>query len=91
MILESEWHLSFSQAFGGMKGYPATSRGEVVPITTAMSFSCTFWVTARWGQWIVTDGEEGVEPPDDVKRLAEIPNEFMQYEPAPSFLFPYTS
>ena len=32
MIIESDWHLSFSQAFGGMKGYPATSRGEIVPI-----------------------------------------------------------
>ena len=72
MIIESDWHLSFSQAFGGMKGYPATSRGEIVPI------HARFNVTPRWGQWIVTDGAEGVEPPDDVKRLAAIPNEFMQ-------------
>ena len=77
MIIESEWHLSCSQAFGGMKGYPATSRGEVVPI------HARFGVTPRWGQWIATDGAEGVEPPDDVKRLAEIPNDFMQ-EPDPA-------
>ena len=72
IFVESDWHLAMSQAFGGMKGYPAISRGEIVPI------HARFGVTPRWAQWIVTDGAEGVEPPADVKRLAEIPNLFMQ-------------
>ena len=32
IFVESDWHLAMSQAFGGMKGYPAISRGEIVPI-----------------------------------------------------------
>ena len=70
IFVESDWHLAMSQAFGGMKGYPAISRGEIVPI------HARFGVTPRWAQWIVTDGAEGVEPPADVKRLAEIPQSF---------------
>ena len=72
LIAESEWHLSFSQAFGGQRGFPTTSRGEIIPL------SANYTVTPAWGKWIVTGGKEGVEPPDDVKRLAEIPGEFMQ-------------
>lgn len=54
-----------------MPGYPAALRGELMPL------SANRWNNApAWGKWINTGGAEGVEPPDDVKRLAEIPDEF---------------
>jgi len=32
----------------------------------------------EWAAWIRTDGAEGIEPPDDAKRLVELASEFQQ-------------
>lgn len=46
-------------------------RCEPVPI-------CSNWlVNPPWAQWVITDGAEGEEPPDGVKRLYEIFEEFI--------------
>jgi peptide/nickel transport system substrate-binding protein len=75
---EGQYDMLFHQSFGGMKGAPAALRGEVMPL------SLDRWqVNPAWGRWIQTNGEEGVEPPDDVKRLGEITNEFLE-EPDPA-------
>ena len=33
----------------------------------------------EWAAWYASGGTDGVEPPDDVKRLVELSNEFIQY------------
>jgi len=33
----------------------------------------------EWAAWVASDGKEGTEPPDDVKRLYELVQEFMKY------------
>ena len=57
--------------FGGQAPVIGAMRGQPMPIDNA-------WiVNARWGQWILSDGEKGDEPPADVKRLYEIHKEFV--------------
>ena len=39
---------------------------------------CPGWrVNPPWGQWLISGGAEGEEPPDDAKRLHEIYVEFV--------------
>jgi peptide/nickel transport system substrate-binding protein len=35
--------------------------------------------TYGWADWMSTDGAQGIEPPDDVKHLYDVVDEFMQY------------
>ena len=68
---DEQYDLMFHQCFGGMPGYPAALRGELMPL------SRDSWnISPAWGKWIVTEGAEGIEPPAEVKRLAEIPDLF---------------
>ena len=70
-IADEQYDLVFHQAFGGMPGYPAALRNELIPL------SPDSWpITPAWAKWIVTEGAQGIEPPDEVKRLAEIPDLF---------------
>ena len=46
-------------------------RGEPVPITPS------WLVNPPWAQWVMSGGAEGEEPPDGVKRLYEIFEEFI--------------
>jgi peptide/nickel transport system substrate-binding protein len=47
--------------------------GPVHPTLNANTFALTNWQWApEWAKWLDTKGAEGVEPPDDVKRLREI-------------------
>lgn len=34
---------------------------------------------AQWNQWVQSDGAEGIEPPDDVKRLYDLAEEWKSY------------
>jgi len=45
-------------------------RGNVVPVSTGWT------VNPPWARWLLTKGEKGEEPPEDVKRLFEITEEF---------------
>ena len=67
MYEEDKYDLMFAQAFGGGRGYPIVSRQNVVPIQKL------YYPAPGWGKWLFSDGMEGVEPPDEIKRLAEIP------------------
>ena len=58
--------------FGGSKMDFASLNGGAVPRSPNWS------VSPDWGLWIMSEGKEGVEPPDDVKRLAEISKSFVQ-------------
>ena len=57
--------------FGGKAPVIGATRGQPVPIDN------DWVVNAKWGQWIMSDGEKGDEPPADVKRLYEIHKEFV--------------
>jgi len=47
--------------------------GPVHPTLNSNTFALSGWQWApEWALWLDTDGEQGVEPPDDVKRLREI-------------------
>ena len=46
-------------------------RGEPMPISTS------WLVNPPWAQWVMSGGAEGEEPPDDVKRLYQIFEEFV--------------
>lgn len=47
--------------------------GPVHPTLNSNTFALSGWQWAPdWALWLDTDGEQGVEPPDDVKRLREI-------------------
>lgn len=47
--------------------------GPVHPTLNANTFALSGWQWApEWAKWLDTQGAEGVEPPDDVKRLREI-------------------
>lgn len=52
-------------ALGATPMNPVT-RGSLIPVNNRWT------VCPSWASWIVTDGKEGVEPPDYVKRLYEI-------------------
>jgi len=55
-------------------------RGEPVPIVP------NWLVNPPWAQWVITEGAEGEEPPQDVKRLYQIFEEFVA-EPDPQKRF----
>lgn len=56
---------------GGFRPVFAADRNEVVPLNTR-------WAMApAWGTWVLTGGEQGEEPPDDVKRLGELYRAFL--------------
>ena len=57
--------------FGGMAPVIGATRGQPMPIDN------DWVVNAKWGQWIESGGEQGDEPPADVKRLYEIHKEFL--------------
>lgn len=57
--------------FGGQPPIIAALRGEPMPISTSWK------VNPPWAQWLMSGGAEGEEPPDDVKRLYEIFEEFI--------------
>jgi len=47
--------------------------GPVHPTLNSNTFALSGWQWAPdWALWLDTEGEQGVEPPDDVKRLREI-------------------
>ncbi len=47
--------------------------GPVHPTLNGNTFALGGWQWApEWAQWLDTNGEQGVEPPDDVKRIREI-------------------
>lgn len=52
--------------------------GPVHPTLNSNTFALSGWQWAPdWALWLDTDGEQGVEPPDDVKRLREIREEIL--------------
>ena len=56
---------------GGFRPVFAGDRNEVVPLNTR-------WAMApAWGTWVLTNGEQGEEPPADVKRLGELHQAFL--------------
>jgi len=57
--------------FGGRRPIIAAMRDEPVPITP------NWMINSLWARWLLTKGEKGEEPPEDVKRLFEINKEFM--------------
>lgn len=54
----------------------------MVPIMSPNLFAGNFETEPEWSSWLNTNGESGVEPPADVKRLREIQNEIYA-EPDP--------
>ncbi len=52
--------------------------GPVHPTLNSNTFGLSGWQWAPdWALWLDTNGEQGVEPPDDVKRLREIREEIL--------------
>ena len=45
---------------------------EFVMLAGKAGYQRMNWWGRKWFQWLTTDGEEGWEPPDDVKRLYEL-------------------
>ncbi len=65
--LSGDWDISsVIQVPGGRPMNPLTY-ADFVPISPVWSMGSPEWV-----QWIITDGEEGVEPPEDFKRIEEL-------------------
>ena len=71
---------SVSTNFGGQAPIIAALRGEPMPI------SPNWVVNPPWARWVMSGGAEGEEPPEDVKRLYEIFEEFVA-EPDPQKRF----
>jgi len=47
--------------------------GPVHPTLNNNAFCLSGWQWApEWAQWLDTNGEQGVEPPDDVKKIREL-------------------
>ncbi len=42
-----------------------------------MPIATSWLINPPWAQWVMTDGAEGEEPPEDVKRLYQIYKEFV--------------
>ena len=55
----------------------------MVPIMSPGLFAGQFDQERQWSDWLNTNGADGIEPPDDVKRLREIQNEIYA-EPDPA-------
>jgi len=52
--------------------------GPVHPTLNSNTFALSGWQWAPdWALWLDTNGEQGVEPPDDVKRIREIREEIL--------------
>ena len=52
--------------------------GPVHPTLNANTFALGGWQWAPdWALWLDTDGEQGAEPPDDVKRLRELRDQIL--------------
>lgn len=52
--------------------------GPVHPTLNANTFALSRWQWAPdWATWLDTNGEQGVEPPDDVKRLRELRDQIL--------------
>ena len=66
--LSGDWDIaSVGQGLGGRpKNFLTYS--DCVPISPGWSYPGT----PEWTQWIITNGEEGVEPPEDLKRVEEL-------------------
>ena len=57
--------------WGGAAPIIAARRCDPIP-------NCAGWpINPKWGQWMISGGSEGEEPPQDVKRLYEISQEFV--------------
>jgi len=67
---------SISTNFGGKAPIITCLRSEPMPIGT------NWPVNPPWAQWVMSGGAEGEEPPEDVKRLYQIFEEFVA-EPDP--------
>lgn len=68
----SEHELSIDSInMGGFRPILAGDRNQVVPINTS------WFMAPAWSTYMVTDGEQGVEPPADVKRLYELHQAFL--------------
>lgn len=69
----SEHELAVGQFnMGGMRPTLSGARGDVVPL------SPTWTINPKWGEWCVTNGTKGEEPPEDVKRLYELQKEYLR-------------
>jgi peptide/nickel transport system substrate-binding protein len=79
--LAGDYELQISSSnFGGAAPIIAALRCEPVPV-------CPNWeVNPPWAQWVMSGGAEGDEPPQDVKRLYQIFEEFIA-EPDPQKRF----
>ena len=65
--LSNDWEIgSLGKTPGGRPFNPLTY-ATFVPIAIPWSFG-----SPEWTRWIVTNGEEGVEPPEDLKRIEEL-------------------
>ncbi len=65
--LSGDWDISsVIQTPGGRPVNPLTY-ADFVPISPVWSMGSPEWI-----RWVMTDGEEGVEPPEDFKRIDEI-------------------
>ena len=72
-INASKHELAIGQfCMGGMRPCLTGKRGEPVPLGPG-------WViNPKWGEWCVTNGAKGEEPPEDVKRLYELHKEYLR-------------
>jgi peptide/nickel transport system substrate-binding protein len=66
MLEAGDYDLNVSVMTPGGRPMNIFTRGALLP-------SSNYWGVSRdWAAWIVSDGEEGVEPPSYVKRLGEL-------------------
>jgi peptide/nickel transport system substrate-binding protein len=72
LMLAGDYQLTITSVnWGGQAPIIGAVRGQPVPIVSGWP------INPPWAQWVITDGAEGEEPPDDVKRLYEIFEEFV--------------
>ena len=67
----AEFDMYISGYAAGGRPMNIYTRGSLLPIHNRWT------VCPAWGAWLTTDGKEGEEPPDEVKRLREIFEEGM--------------
>ena len=71
-MLAGDYQLTITPVnWGGQAPIIGALRAEPVPI------AADWPINPPWAQWLITDGAEGEEPPQDVKRLYEIHEAFV--------------